>query len=290
MTFTLRWTPAFSGIQPYVLHGLLWEKTEISALKLLQLLPTLADTDLIDPTPVRKLMTVVASLPYLYSVLRSRFERSSAAQISSDLSSLNLSVVQCIRNVMDTPREAKLRGIFGEYAEWQDSADSFLQAVCAEVVLVFGALTHHAAEFLHAMLTSQMSKYNLAIFKISNFLLQQPNSTSFVRGFQQIILAAHETVTRTEASAQSLANSDRLRNVHAAADLVATIISLHFHDNSAEGTDTETKEDEQAMLVLMPSLDRSQVTSALRRVLVETRQMSDKQRQELSRQTGALDN
>jgi hypothetical protein len=149
----------------------------------------------------------------------------------------------------------------------------------AAVSSKFGSLTHHAVEFLLALLDSPMTKYHFSVFKISRFLLKQPGALLYVRGsFQEILLRAHEAVTSdftsnhaskeavSQAPSPESTDGERLQIVGAAAELIATAISL-FSDEKGQtklGLRADTskqasnglKETRASELIVIPSRSR----------------------------------
>ena len=175
--------------------------------------------------------------------------------------------------------------VLNTFDECADTPNVFLEAVCVEVVKLFGKLTFHAAEFLLTMLRSEpMSKYHYSVFQISNFLLSQPSAKSFILGFQEIILAAHETITCSRGvkgfdAASARGRSQRSLSV-AAGDLVATVIHLHASrsEDEKENKDEEAADSETSgLMVVVPSRSRPELNDALRKVLRCTPMVSDSQ-------------
>jgi len=58
-----KWTPNFLGLQPRILKGLIYSKTESQTLDLLNKLHKIKFDQLIDPTPGRLLFAIISALP-----------------------------------------------------------------------------------------------------------------------------------------------------------------------------------------------------------------------------------
>jgi hypothetical protein len=100
MLYSQQWVPTFAGIQPYLLHGLLSPSTEHHTLKLFQLMPLLVDT-LADPSPIQKLIMLIATLPYLYLSRRTKsLSRNTDLYYSGEASNLDTfdtEIMDCLK-------------------------------------------------------------------------------------------------------------------------------------------------------------------------------------------------
>ncbi len=65
-SYSERWSPSFEGVQPYLLPGLLDPSTEAQSLQLLQVLMRVAWDAVVDTSPTRHLLTIIAFMPPLY--------------------------------------------------------------------------------------------------------------------------------------------------------------------------------------------------------------------------------